>query len=307
MPSKGFDSSYRGSNAPGAYYHIAASDFGSAAPVLVNGDLAYNAGAGSLAMSTAHVQITWITAEGESLPSAEATVSVSASTGAVTVTHEAAPTNGATVIGWRVYSSATMGSEELQVNANSTTQVQTNFTTTQGVLKGFPIATAAVQILIYGTGATVPVTDQSGIQTALPSVGANATKNYFAVVPNSGSQWKTYKAVDFMRPDGTQEAAGISLSQLDCIQPLYPGTSQSVSAGAYMVMNGYLFVAAVGGTTAATFIGFSKFNLTKAATTTDGTVTWESLGKAALIRFLFSNASGSAATPVAQTYDIFEF
>ena len=61
---------------PGFYYAISAGDRGDLAPGTNNGEgtfttsnLAYNAGAGSLAMSTAAVQITYITAQGESLPS----------------------------------------------------------------------------------------------------------------------------------------------------------------------------------------------------------------------------------------------
>jgi hypothetical protein len=72
-----------------------------------------------------------------------------------------------------------------------------------------------------------------------------------------------------------------------------------------MVMNGYLFQATVGGTTAATFIGWSSFNTTKGATTTDGSLTWTSLGKAILIRARFANISTTSATPVQQEYDLF--
>ena len=262
--------------------------------------VAYNAGAGSLAMGSAFVKLTWITKEGESLPSVEGTVVISASTGAATVTIPTAP---AGVIGFRVYSAGTTALEELNTSALSTTQVQQNFVTNQGTLLGFPIADTTVQILIYGTGAAVPVVDNSGIQPALPSVAANSTAIYDFVVPNTGSQWKVQKVVDFSRPDGTQETAGISIGQVDCISPVYPGTATVVATGAFTVLNGYLFKATVGGTTAATFIGFSKFNTTKGATTTDGTVTWTSFGKAALLRAVFSNASGSPATPVSQTYD----
>jgi hypothetical protein len=306
MPSQGFDSSYRGSNAPGAFAHFPASAFG-AGFSLTAPTVAYNAGAGSLAMGNAFVKLTWITKEGESLPSVEGTVAVAAGTGAVTVTIPTAP---AGVIGFRVYSAGTTALEELNTSALSTTQVQQNFVTNQGTLLGFPIADTTVQILIYGTGAAVAVVDNSGIQAAFPAVAPSSTSIYDFVVPNTSSQWKVQKVVDFSRPDGTQETAGISISQVDCISPVYPGVNTAVAAGAFTVLNGYLFKATTGGTTATTFIGFSKFNTTKGATTTDGSVVWTSFGKAVLLRAVFSNATttpAGGATPVAQVYDFLQF
>lgn len=302
--SKGYLSSSRTANAPSAYFEVLQSDFGQvggAAPAL-----AYNAGAGSLAMSTGRVAITWITAQGESLVSTEATVAVSAATGAITVTLPTVPTNGSTVLGWRVYSSSGgAGTPLLNVAANSTTQVQQNFVTTQGTLAGFPVATTAVQVLIYGAGQAEPGTDLSGIQTALPSIAANTAVDYYFRVPNTGSLWRTQKDPQYMRPQGIADPSGISAGNVDVVSPLYPGTSQSVALGAYMTIGGYLYLATAAGTTAATFIGGAAFNQTKGVTTTDGTVTWTSYGKAMLIRLRFANASGSAAVPVAQEYDFF--
>jgi hypothetical protein len=224
----------------------------------------------------------------------------------VIVTQPTVPANGQTILGWRIYSSYATGTEKLNA-ANDTT----NFTTSQGVIAGIAISSnsAATQtILVIGATTSPQTVDNSGIQTALPSVPANSTVDYYAVVPNSGSQWKVQKSVNFMRSDGTTETAGIVLSHLDCISPEYPGTAQVVTAGptSYFVMNGYLFEATTGGTTATTFIGASAFNTTKGKTTADGSVVWTSLGKAALIRFLFGNVSVSAATPVAQAYELFE-
>jgi hypothetical protein len=292
------------SPAPGAFYAVFSGDFGElppAAPVL-----AYNAGAGSLAAGNAFIKITWITTEGESNASAEATVAVGGSSGAVTITQPTVPTNGATVIGWRVYSSGTTGTEKLNTAANSTTQAQVPLATEEGVLVGFPIATTAVQVLIYGTGAVVPTFDESGIQAPMPLIAANSTAVYDFRVPNSGSQWKVQKTVDYMRPDGTQETAGIVIAKMDCIQPLYPGLSAVVAVGTYFVMNGYLWKATVSGTTAATFIGFSAFNKIYGTNTIDGGVTWTSFAKACLVRVVFGNVSVTAATPVAQSYELFE-
>lgn len=323
VSSRGYNSSFRGALNPSAFYQVGGSDFGQPAPGTPS--LAYNSGAGSLAMSTAHVKITWITTEGESLPSAEATAAISASSGAFTITQPTVPSGagqGATVVGWRVYSSAAASSEELNSSALSTTQAQSTFVINKrgggtSTLTGFPIATTAVQVLIYGTGATVPTIDGSGIQTAFPSVPPNTTADYDFIVPNSGSQWKTYKPVNFQRPNGEPETAGISLSaNLDCISPLYPGatpgattyTQVTVANGVYMVMNGYLFQATQAGSqsTATTFIGWAAFNTTIGGTTTDGSVTWTCLGKAVLVRAHFANSTASAAYPQQQQYDLFE-
>jgi len=301
--SRGYNTRAYISPAPGAFYVIGTGDFGLPVPALVNGELAYNAGAGSLAMGTAFIKLTWISQEGESLPSAEASVVVSAASGAVTVTIPTAP---AGAIGFRLYSSGTTGLEELNTNALSTTQAQQNFVTNQGTLSGFPISDTTVQLLIYGTGAVVPTVDHSGIQANLPSVGANTTVEYYAFVPNTGSQWKVQKSVQYMKSDGVADPAGILLSKIDCIAPVYPGVSTVVALGAVIVINGYAFKCTVNGTTAATFIGFSKFNLTKGATTTDGSVTWTSFGKAAWLRFTFGNTSGSAAIPASQVYELFQ-
>jgi len=303
--SKGYNSSQRGASPPSAYYEVLQTDFGQiggAQPTL-----AYNAGAGSLAMSTARCAITWVTAQGESQISAENTVSIAAGTGAFTITQPTVPTNGAPVIAWRVYSSSGgAGTELLNVAGASTTQVQQNFTTTQGILLAFPVATTSVQVLIYGAGAAIPTFDQSGVQSPLPSIAANTTVDYFLRVPNAGGLWKSQKQVNYMRPQGAAEPAGITIGNVDCTPLLYPGTSQSVALGVYMVMANVLYLCTATGTTATTFIGGAAFNQAKGATTTDGTVTWTSYGKATLIRMHISNSSGSSAVPVAQEYDFFE-
>lgn len=303
--SKGYASSARIAYGPSSYFEVLGTDFGE-----VSGGtgpaLAYNAGAGSLAMTTARAAITWITAQGESLVSAETTVAISAATGAFTATQPTVPTNGAPIIAWRVYSSSGgAGTPLLNVAANSTTQVQSSFVTTQGTLLAFPIATTAVQVLIYGAGQAEPTFDQTGIQLVLPSVGANTAVDYFIRVPNQGG-WDTQKNVNMMRPQGIADPAGLTVMVQGCSMPLYPGTSQSVALQAYMVMNSTLYICSAAGTTASTFIGGPAFNRTKAATTTDGTVTWLSLGQASLIRLRFINASGGALTPIAQEMDFFQ-
>ena len=303
--SRGYLSSSRGAPECSAYYEVLQTDFGQiggAAPAL-----AYNAGVGSLAMSTARAAITWITAQGESQISAEATVSISAGSGAFTITQPTVPTIGSPVIAWRVYWSwGGAGTELLNVLNTSTTQAQSNFTTTQGVLLAFPVATTAVQVLIYGAGQAIPSFDQSGIQSPLPSIAANTTVDYYIRVPNAGGLWKPQKQVNYMRPQYATEATGITLGNVDCTPLLYPGPNTAVSLGVYMVMANTLYLCTTAGTTGNPFIGGAAFNQAKGSTTTDGTVTWLSYGKATLVRMHISNSSGSAAIPVAQEYDFFE-
>jgi hypothetical protein len=169
-----------------------------------------------------------------------------------------------------------------------------------------------------GAFAIILGSDFGTIQAALPAVGATTTVEYFAHVPNTGSQWKVQKTVQYNRdgasgstpgtnvPSAIGDPAGIVLSKIDCIAPIYPGASTVVATGAVIVINGYAFKATTGGTTAAAFIGFSNFNLTNGATTTDGSVTWTCYGKAAWLMFTFANVTGGPLTPAAQDYALFQ-
>jgi len=309
MPSKGYTSSARMSPAPGAFLQVPATAFGAPIPgVFVASDV----GSGGSLNATGYLKITWITTDGESLPSAEVTRTVSGGpSGSISIAQPTVPTGGASVVGWRLYAGTVTATEYLATTTAQVTQAQSSFTTNSGSLTGFPVATTTLTLKVYPTsGTTVPVVSTGGAQQPFPSVGANTTADYYFVVPNSGALWKVQKAVDYMRPSGTAETAGISIGgNMDCIAPLYPGTSQSVTQGttSYFVMNGYLFWATASGTTASTFIGFSAFNITDGGTTTDGTVTWTCIGKAVLVRAHFINNTGSAAYPVAQEYDLFQF
>lgn len=315
--SRGFTSSSRTAVPPAAFYAVFTGDFGAttpAAPVLT-----YEAGSGSLATGTAYVEVTWITAEGVSLPSAQAAVAISASTGAVSVAQPTVPTNGEAVIGWQIYSSGTSGSEDLNTAAASSTPAPSSIVTTQGTVSGYPVATTSVLVGVYGTGAVPPSIDRSGAQAALPSVAAHSTADYYFVVPNASSKWKNYNPVTATRPDSITETAGISISEpLECQSPLYPGatpgsttyTQVSVAPGTYMVMNGNLFISNQVGSqnTAATFVGSAAFNVAKGAVVTDGSVTWLCLGKATLVHARFTNVNSTQAEiPTAMEYDLMEF
>lgn len=147
----------------------------------------------------------------------------------------------------------------------------------------------------------------AGAQDPLPSIAGNSTVDVLIHVANASSQWKVQKTVHYMRSDSLADPVGLVIGGADCIAPVYPGTSTVVASSAYMVLNGYLFKATTGGTTAAKFIGFSNFNTVKAATTTDGSVVWTSFGKAAIVRVRFANVTAGALTPTAQTYEFFQF
>jgi hypothetical protein len=86
----------------------------------------------------------------------------------------------------------------------------------------------------------------------------------------------------------------------------------NIKPGTYVVVNGYLYQATQPTTLANTgrFFGPQPAGFAaaqaKGSTFTDGGVIWTCRGKACLVRVHFANVSGSAATPVAQQYDLFQ-
>lgn len=311
-PSRGFTSSARISSHPGAYAEILSTDFGVGGSGGTAPALTPSASGGSLATTTARVAVAWITASGLTQVSLEATAAVTGPTGSVSVVKPTTPTVGANaqpILGWTIFSSSGGAGTPL-LNVAGTNPASVPFVTTHGTIQGFALTTTPVVIQIYGTGQAEPTTDQSGNQDVLPTIAANTTVDYYFRIPNTGSQWKVQKSVEWMRPQGVAEPGGTLVGPMDCISPLYPGTGQVVTASqatpVYFVMNGFLFKAITSGTTAATFIGFSNFNTNRYGTTTDGTVVWMCFGREVLVRCHFGNNSASPVTPVAQEYDLFE-
>lgn len=339
--SKGYNTRAYVSNAPGAFYNILASDFGAPAPGAPT--LLVETATGSLTTGTAYVEITWVTAEGVSLPSVQVAAAVPANTDGMKVTRPSVPAVGQqTVTGWQIYSAASSGSEALNTTGLAGATPTTVITTSGSVTGVIPVATTNAIIQAYGTGAAPALVDRSGIQPALPTnIASDSSVVYYAIIPNTGSQWKQQKSVEFMRSDTTlvpdggdaagvppQDPAGIMLNHLDYMQPTYPGstlatftngawtpsstytqftlTAANVSAGVLFVMNGYLFQATAAGTSATNFIGWAAFNTTKFGNTTDGTITWQCLGKAGLMRFSFANVSASSQSVSAQDYEFFQ-
>ncbi len=317
--SKGYSSSFRGSITPGAFYQVLTSDFGE--PVPGAPTLTVRTASGTITSTTANVQLTWITAEGVSLPSTSTGILVNSADGGVSIVEPTVPTTGPTVIGWQVYSQGST-STALKLNTAGIVPAPTTFVTATGSVTGFPVTSTTLFLNSFGTGGAVPAVDTSGIQPSLPTVpadsgsGAGGSADYYFIIPNSGSQWKNYKSVGVMRPDSVVETAGISATYpFDCVSPLYPGatpgastyTVAAVAAGTYMVMNGTLFIAtSVAQTTAATFVGSAAFNVSKGTVVTDGTVTWLCLGKATLVHTRFINNGTTAAVPTAQEYDLYQ-
>jgi hypothetical protein len=331
------------SKAPGSYYAIAATDFGVPAPS--SASLVYNSATGSLVTGTAAVAVTWITQEGVSLAGVSATVSVQRGASQVLVTQPSpVPTGQQPVVGWQIYSansSGTPSAASLLLNeaAGSTVPSPTNVVSLKGIsgainaviseastqnILGYTLGVTLVALRVAGTGSGVPRFDTSGIQPALPTIPANGTVDYYATIPNTGSQWHQGKSVEYMNSEGIPETEGIVLNHLDCIWlPNYPGAvpppvngeggqyqQASVAPGTLMSLNQTTFeaVQASSASTALVFIGGDAFNYSRGSQTTDGGVTWLSLGGPMVqVRFAFSNlTSGSSLTPASRIYELFQ-
>jgi hypothetical protein len=252
-------------------------------------NLAASASGGSLATTTGAFKITWITANGESLPSAEATVSVTGATGSVTVslgsvgsTNTGTQALAAPIIGWKPYSGSGAGNELAnEVAASLSVALATLILPNGNTLTYIPIATTSVVVKVYGNGAAPPTLNTSGIQQPLPNIAANNSADQFAVVRRS---FRPQKEVNWIRPNSAADAGGLLVSLMDCVAPLWP-VSTAVTAGVtpnYIVVNSTVFICSVGG------------------------ATWTSLGEAALVRIRWSNTTGSAGQPTSQEYDLFQ-
>jgi len=170
--------------------------------------------------------------------------------------------------------------------------------------------------------ALVLAADFGAAQNTLPSIPESGSFDYCFKIPNSGELWRVQESVHFARPDATLETADVAITTVDVKAPVNPGwngttysaatltgkalTDAGCTPAIYMVLNGVLYQATNtgSGTQSVVPLAPGAFNQTKGATTTDGTVTWTSCGKAILIvaRFVNNNA-GSSETPAAMQYD----
>jgi len=304
----------RAANTPSAYYPIAASDWGLGGPgttgtaFSAGANLSASASGGSLATTTGAFKITWVTAIGESLPSAEATVAVTGATGSVTVSlasigsqNTGAQLLAQPIIGWKIYSGSGSGNEAANEAAASLSVTLSTLTTQRGAtLTYIPIATTSAVVKVYGAGAAVPTVNTSGIQYALPAITTNTTSDVQVKVPAS---FYVNKQVQWKIPNEVSSASGTALVQADCVAPLWP-QSASANAGDFIVINGFLFQCTTAGTTGSSVPNFAAS--TQYGTVTDNTATWTNLGRWRVVRLRFMNLSGSTAQPTAQEYDLFQ-
>jgi hypothetical protein len=301
----------------GAYYPVARQDWGVLAPGATG--TAFSAGAnladqgsgGSLANGTTSFKITWVTALGESLPSAEASVTVTGGpSGSVVVslasvgsTNAGAQLNAQPIIGWNIYSCTGTGSEKLNTVAASISVALSTLTTKRGAtLTYIPIANTSATIKVVGTGASPPVVDTSGVQVALPAITTNVTADVNVRVP---VPFNPNKITLYERPNASADAAGISLDAVDCVSPIWPQSTAVTQNTSYVVINNVLWQCVVSGTTGSSVPNFAG-TTTQYATLADNTATWQNLGRFHLLTLRFANLSGSTAQPTANEYDFFQ-
>lgn len=301
-----------------SFFNIAASDFGVLAPgttgtaFSAGANLAASASGGSLATTTGAFKISWVTAYGESLPSVEATVAVTGATGSVTVslasvgsTNTGTQLNAAPIIGWNVYSGSGAGNEQKNTGTNADLSVATltsEVLPDGSTLTFIPIATTSVVVKVYGNGAVPPVVNNSGLQLAMPAVGAATTADLDIKVP-FGFKPQMYTAMK--RPAVTSDTAGETPDAIDCLAPSW-AASAAFAAGAFIVVGSKIFQCTVAGTTGTApnvpnFAGVAKYG-----TITDNTATWKSYGSGRIVRLRFGNNTAAAVQPTANEYDLFQ-
>jgi hypothetical protein len=308
-----------------AYYPVARQDWGLLAPgttgtaFSAGANLAASASGGSLPTSTGAFKVTWVTNNGESLPSVEATVSVTGATGSVTVSLATmnqnngsgsgvtSQTNAAAIIGWNVYSGNGSGNElRNATSAGLTGQALSTLTLPSGAtLTYIPIAVTSVIVQLYGAGAAPPVFNGSGVQQSLPNLAGSGTTDIQIKVP---VPFNIARPLLWARPNAVADAGGISLDAVDVVAPLWPQSTvisaAQVAAGFFIVIGNQLFQAIVAGTTAASVPNFAAS--AKFGTVTDNTVTWLNVGRWHLITMRWSNASATPGQPVANEFDFWQ-
>lgn len=304
----------KGSQPVSAYYPVARQDWGVLAPgttgtaFSAGANLAASASGGSLATTTGAFKISFITAIGESLPSVEATVSVTGATGSVTVSlasitlNVGAQLNAQPIIGWKIYSGSGSGNELANEAAASLSVTLSTLTTQRGAsLTYIPIATTSAVVKVYGAGVAPPVVNTSGIQYALPAITTNSTSDLQIKVPVPfNAEGRT---TGYSRPNASADAAGISLQSVDCVAPLW-AASTAFSAGAFIVVGNILFQCTTAGTTGSSvpnFVGSAQYG-----TVTDSGAVWTNLGRWHVLTLRFANLSGSTAQPTANEYDFWQ-
>lgn len=296
-------------------YVVKSTDFGVLPPGATG--TAFSAGAnltasssgGSLATTTGAFKITWITANGESLPSVEATVSVTGATGSVTVAlgsvgsqNTGTQLNAAAIIGWKIYSGSGTGNELANEAAASLSVALSTLVLPNGnTLTYIPIATTSAVVKVYGAGVAPPTHNSSGVQSPLPNIGANNSSDQFLVVSRN---FRPEKQVGWARPRSSADAGGLLISLMDCVAPLWASGTSMTADTSYIIVNSTVFVCTVSGTSAGSIPAGLTTRPAKGTLVTDNGATWMSLGEAALVRLRWSNTTGSAGQALAQEYDL---
>lgn len=299
-----------------AYYPVARQDWGVLAPgatgtaFSAGANLAASASGGSLATTTGAFKITWITVIGESLPSVEATVSVTGTTGSVTVSlasigslNTGAQLNAQPIVGWKIYSGSGAGNELANEAAAGLSVALSSLVTQRGATVTYiPIATTSAVVKVYGAGVAPPVVNMSGIQYALPAIATNATSDLFVKVP---VPFNVSRITNYDRPNAIADGSGISLQAVDCLAPLW-AASTAFNAGDFIVVGNILFQCTIAGTTSSAanvpnFVGSAQYG-----TVTDNGATWTNLGRWHLLRLRFANLSGGTVQPTANEYDFLQ-
>lgn len=274
-------------------------------------NLTASSSGGSLATTTGAFKITWITANGESLPSVEATVSVTGATGSVTValasvgsTNAGTQLNAAAILGWKIYSGSGTGNELANEAAASLSVALSTLVLPNGnTLTYIPIATTSAVVKVYGAGVAPPTHNSSGVQLPLPNIGANNSADLFVVVTRS---FRPQKEVNWIRPSSSADAGGLLVSLMDCVAPNWPQSTAVTADSNFIIVNSVAFICTIGGTTASAIPTGLTTRPAKGTLVTDNGATWMSLGEAALVRTRFSNTTGTAGQPLAQEYNLFQ-
>lgn len=307
-------SNIRTASPSSAGYLVRSTDFGVLSPGTTG--TAFSAGAnlaasttgGSLPTSTGAFKVSFVTANGETTPSVEATVAVTGATGSVTVSlaslaiNAGSQLNAAPIIGWNVYSGNGAGNELLNNAAPSLSAALSSQQLPNGnTLTFIPIATTSTVVKLYGTGPAAPTHNSSGVQSPLPNVTASNSVDQFLAVRRD---FRTDKIVSWGRPRSSADAGGLLISLMDCVGPNWAASTAMVADTNYIVVNSVAFVCVVSGTTAASIPTGLTTRPAKGTLVVDSGVTWLSLGEAALVRLRWSNTTASAGQPIAQEYDL---
>lgn len=296
-------------------YVISSTDFGVLPPgatgtaFSAGANLTASASGGTLPTSTAAFKLTWVTANGESNGSVEATVAVTGATGSVTVAlasvgsrNTGTQANAAPILGWNIYSGNGAGNELLNSAAASLSVALSTLTLPNGTqLTYIPIATTSAIVKLYGTGQAPPVHNSTGIQSPLPNITANNSTDQFLVVARN---FRPDRMVAWTRPRSSADAGGLLVSLMDCVVPTWASGATMTADASYIIVNSTAFVCIVTGTSAGSIPTGLTTRPAKGTTVVDNAATWLCLGEAALVRLRWSNTTGSAGQPIAQEYDL---